>query len=71
MFAFERVAASVWTNGMAWKEFDESDNRTDVRYICGHPKHDRFAVRRLGVAAALLIAVAVILLIIPPSHWLI
>jgi hypothetical protein len=70
LFAFERQPR-VWTNGMAWKEFDESDNRTDVRYICGHPKHDRFAVRRLGVAAALLIAVAVILLIILPSHWLI
>jgi hypothetical protein len=56
---------------MVRKEFEESDNRTDVRYICGHPKHDRFPVRRLGFAAALLIAVAMVLLIILPSHWLI
>jgi hypothetical protein len=56
---------------MARKGFEESDNRTEVRYIRRHPKHDRFPVRRLGLAAALLIAVAVVLLIILPSHWLI
>ena len=43
---------------MARKGFEESDNRTEVRYIRRHPKHDRFPVRRLGLAAALLIAVA-------------
>jgi hypothetical protein len=56
---------------MARKEFEESDNRTEVRYIHRHPKHDRFPVRRFGLAAALLIAAAVVLLVILPSHWLI
>jgi hypothetical protein len=50
---------------MTRKEFGESHIRTDVRYI----HHDRFPVRRLGLAAALLIAVAMILLIILPSQW--
>jgi len=54
---------------MARKLFEESDNQTDVRTIRGHPKRDRFPVRRLGLAAALLIAVAAILLIILPSQW--
>jgi hypothetical protein len=54
---------------MARKEVEESHNQTDVRYIRRHPKHDRFPVRRLGLAAALLIAVAAILLIILPSQW--
>jgi hypothetical protein len=54
---------------MAQNEFEESHNRTDVRYIHRHPKHDRFPVRRFGLAAALLIAVAAILLIILPSQW--
>jgi hypothetical protein len=53
---------------MARKVFDEN-NQTDARTIRGHPKHDRFPVRRLGLAAALLIAVAAILLIILPSQW--
>ena len=53
---------------MARKEFEESDNRTEVRYIRRHPKHDRFPVRRLGLAA-LLIAVAVILLVVLPLPW--
>ena len=37
---------------MARKEFAESHNQTDVRYIRRHPKHDRFPVRRLGFACA-------------------
>jgi hypothetical protein len=51
---------------MVRKEFEESDNRTEVRYVRHHPKHDRFPMRRLGLAAALMIAVAVIIL---PSQW--
>jgi hypothetical protein len=54
---------------MERKVFVESDNQMDLRAIRGHPKRDRFPVRRLGLAAVLLIAVAVILLIILPSHW--
>jgi hypothetical protein len=54
---------------MAPKEFEESHNQTDARTIRGHPKRDRFPVRRLGLAAALLIATAVILLIILPAQW--
>jgi hypothetical protein len=54
---------------MARKVFEESDNQMDVLAIRGHPKRDRFPVRRLGLAAALLIAVAAILLIILPSQW--
>jgi len=46
---------------MARKVFEASDNQTDVRDIRRHPIHDRFPVRRLGLAAVLLIAVAVIL----------
>jgi hypothetical protein len=42
---------------MARKEVEESHNQTDMRYIRRHPKHDRFSVRRLGLAAPL-IAVA-------------
>jgi hypothetical protein len=53
---------------MERKEFEESHNQTDVRYIRRHPKHDRFPVRRLGLAA-LLIAVAMILLVVLPSPW--
>jgi hypothetical protein len=53
---------------MARKEFEESHNQTDVRYIRRHPKHDRFPVRRLDLAA-LLIAVAMILLVVLPSPW--
>ena len=50
------------------KEVKESHNQTDVRYIRNHPKHDRFPVRRFGLAA-LLIAVAMILLVVLPSPW--
>ena len=39
---------------MARKEFAESHNQTDVRYIRRHPKHDRFPVRRLGFPCAIL-----------------
>jgi len=53
---------------MARKEVEESHNQTDVRYIRNHPKHDRFPVRRLGLAA-LLIAVAMILLVVLPLPW--
>jgi hypothetical protein len=59
----------MWTNVMARKVFEESDNQMDLRAIRGHPKRDRFPVRRLGLAAALLIAAAVILLIILPAQW--
>jgi hypothetical protein len=52
---------------MVRKEFEESHNQIDVRYIRRHPKHDRFPVRRLGLAA-LLIAVVMILLVVLPSQ---
>jgi hypothetical protein len=54
---------------MTRKEFEESHNQMDVRTIRRHPIHDRFPVQRLGLAAALMIAVAAILLIILPSQW--
>ena len=53
---------------MARNEVEENHNQTDMRYIRNHPKHDRFPVRRLGLAA-LLIAVAVILLVVLPLPW--
>jgi hypothetical protein len=53
---------------MARKEVKESHNQTDVRYIHRHPKHNRFPVRRLGLAA-LLIAVAMILIVFLPLPW--
>jgi hypothetical protein len=53
---------------MARKEFEESHNQTDVRYIRRHPKHQRVPARRLGLAV-LLIAVAMILLVVLPSPW--
>jgi len=53
---------------MARKEVKESHNQTDVRYIRRHPKHDRFPVRRLGLAAVL-IAVAMILMVVLPLPW--
>jgi hypothetical protein len=55
---------------MARKEVEESHNQTDMRYIRNHPKHDRFPLRRLGLAA-LLLAVAMIVLVVLPSQWLI
>jgi hypothetical protein len=54
---------------MARRQVEEYHNQTDVRYIRNHPKHDRFPVRRLGVTAALLIAVAMILLVVLPFQW--
>ena len=54
---------------MAQKVVTENHNQTDVRYIRRHPQHDRFPVWRLGLAAALLIAVAMMLLIVLPSPW--
>jgi hypothetical protein len=54
---------------MARKEVEQSRNQTEVRHIRHHPRHDRFPARRLGFAAALLVAVAMILLIILPSQW--
>ena len=53
---------------MARREVEESHHQTDVRYIRNHPKHDRFPVRRLGLAA-LLIAVAMILIVVLPLPW--
>jgi hypothetical protein len=53
---------------MARKEVKESHLQTDVRYIRRHPKHDRFPVRRLGLAAVL-IAVAMILMVVLPLPW--
>ena len=53
---------------MARREVEESHHQTDVRYIRNHPKHDRFPVRRLGLAA-LLIAVAMILIVVLPLSW--
>ena len=53
---------------MARKEVKESHHQTDVRYIRRHPKHDRFPVRRLGLAA-ILIAVAMILMVVLPLPW--
>ena len=50
---------------MARKEAKESHYHTDVRYIRRHPKHDRFPVRRLSLAAEL-IAVAMILMVALP-----
>jgi ferric-dicitrate binding protein FerR (iron transport regulator) len=66
--AFERAAASGMDNAMARKEVEESRNQTDMRSIRRHPKHDRFPVRRLGLAA-LLIVVVMILLVALPSPW--
>ena len=48
---------------MARKE--ESHHQADVRYIRRHPKHGRFPVRRVGLAA-ILIAVAMILMVVLP-----
>jgi len=55
---------------MARKEVKESHNQTDLRYIRRHPKHNRFPVSRLGLAA-LLIAVAMILMVVLllPLPW--
>jgi hypothetical protein len=53
---------------MVRKEIEESHNQIDVRYTRRHPKHDRFPVRRLGLAA-LMIVVAMTLLVVLPSPW--
>jgi hypothetical protein len=53
---------------MARKEVEESHHQKDARYIRNHPKHDRFPVRRLGLAA-LLVAVAMILIVVLPLPW--
>jgi hypothetical protein len=55
---------------MTRKKVEESHNQTDMRHIRNHPKHDRFPVRRLGLAA-LLIAAAMILLVVFPFQSLI
>jgi hypothetical protein len=54
---------------MARKEVEESHNQTDVRYIRRHPKRDRFPVRPLSLASALLTAFAMILLVVLGSPW--
>jgi hypothetical protein len=51
------------------RNVEESRNQTDMRYIRRHPKHDPFPVRRLGLAAALLVAAALILLVVERSPW--
>jgi hypothetical protein len=51
------------------RKTEESHNQTDLRYIRRHPKHDRFPVRRLTLAATLLIAVAMILLVALRPLW--
>jgi hypothetical protein len=51
------------------RKVEESHNQSDVRYIRRHPKRDPFPVRRLGLAAALLIAAAIILLVAIESPW--
>ena len=53
---------------MARREVEESHHQTDVRYIRRHPKHDRFPLRRLGLAAVLT-AVAMILMVVLPLPW--
>ena len=40
---------------MTRKEVKESHHQTDLRYIRRHPKHDRFPVRRIGLAAVLIV----------------
>jgi hypothetical protein len=63
------MAASMRMNAKSPKT-EESHNQTDLRYIRRHPKHDRFPVRRLTLAAAaLLIGVAMILLVALRSLW--
>jgi hypothetical protein len=51
------------------RKVEESHNQSDMRYIRRHPKRDPFPVRRLGLAAALLIAAAIILLVVHGSPW--
>ena len=55
-------------NAMA-RNVEENHNQTDMRYIRRHPKHDPFPVRRLRLAAALLVAAALILLVVERSPW--
>jgi hypothetical protein len=51
------------------RKIEESHNQSDMRYIRRHPKRDPFPVRRLGLAAALPIATAIILLVVHGSPW--
>jgi hypothetical protein len=51
------------------RKIEESHNQSDMRQIRRHPKRDPFPVRRLGVAAALLIAAAIILLVVDGAPW--
>ena len=50
------------------QKVEGSRNQTDPRYIRHHPKRDRFPMRRIGLEAALVLAVA-ILLIVLRSPW--
>jgi hypothetical protein len=51
------------------RKVEESHNQSDMRHIRRHPKRDPFPVRRLGLAAALLIAAAIILLVVDGAAW--
>jgi hypothetical protein len=51
------------------RKAEESQNQTDLRYIRHHPTRERFPMRRLGLATALLIAVATILVVGLQSPW--
>jgi hypothetical protein len=53
---------------MTRKEVKEPQSDRSAASFRRHPNHDRFSVRRLGLAA-LLIAVAIILLVVLPSLW--
>jgi hypothetical protein len=46
------------------RKIEETRNQTDTRYIRRHPKHDPFPVRRFGLAAALLVGFALILVVV-------
>jgi hypothetical protein len=46
------------------RKIEETHNQTDTRYVRRHPKLDLFPVRRLGLATALLVAFALILLVV-------
>jgi hypothetical protein len=46
------------------RKIEETRNQADLRYIRRHPQRDSFPVRRLTLAAALLVSFALILLVI-------